>query len=65
MKAIQITKTGGPGVLEYTNVPDPSPGPGQALVEVTAIGVNYTDVYTRSGLNPLSLPTIPGLEARP
>ncbi len=63
MKAIQISRTGGPDVLEYTDVPDPSPGPGQALVEVTAIGVNYTDVYTRSGLNPPSLPTIPGLEA--
>jgi len=63
MKAIQITLTGGPDVLEYTDVPDPSPGPGQALVEVTAIGVNYTDVYTRSGLNPPSLPTILGLEA--
>lgn len=63
MKAIQITQTGGPDVLEYTDVPDPSPGPGQALVDVTAIGVNYTDVYTRSGLNPPSLPTIPGVEA--
>ena len=63
MKAVQITRTGGPDVLEYTTVPDPHPGPGQALVDLVAIGVNYTDVYTRSGLNPPSLPTIPGLEA--
>lgn len=64
MKAVQINRTGGPEVLEYIDVPDPSPGPGQALVDVTAIGVNYTDVYTRSGLNPpSSLPAIPGLEA--
>lgn len=62
MKAVQISKTGGPEVLEYVDVPDPEPGNGQALVDIQAIGVNYTDVYTRSGLNPPSLPTIPGVE---
>ena len=63
MKAVQISRTGDPDVLEYVDVPDPRPGTGQVLVDVRAIGVNYTDVYTRSGTNPPALPTIPGLEA--
>ncbi len=64
MKCIQISQTGGPEVLSYVELDDPRPGPGQALVDVKAIGVNYTDVYTRSGLNPpASLPAIPGVEA--
>ncbi|MBI4199143.1 MAG: quinone oxidoreductase [Chloroflexi bacterium] len=63
MKAIRITQTGGPEVLKYVEVPDPRPGKGQASVQIKAIGVNYTDVYTRSGLNPPVLPTIPGIEA--
>ena len=62
MKAIQVSQTGGPEVLQYMDVADPSPGPGQALVELRAIGVNYTDVYTRCGMNPPTLPVIPGLE---
>ena len=62
MKAIQVSKAGGPEVLEYTDAADPSLGPGQALVELQAIGVNYTDVYTRSGMNPATLPVVPGLE---
>jgi NADPH2:quinone reductase len=63
MKAIQFTQVGGPEVLKYTDVPDPSPGAGQALIDVRAIGVNFTDVYTRSGLNPPTLPAIIGQEA--
>ncbi len=63
MKAMQIAQTGGPEVLQYKDVPDPAPGPEQALVEIKAVGVNYTDVYTRSGLNPPKLPAIPGVEA--
>ena len=62
MKSVQLLETGGPEVLRYVDVPDPAPGPGQALVELKAIGVNYTDVYTRSGLNPPALPAIPGVE---
>ncbi|MDP6494942.1 MAG: alcohol dehydrogenase catalytic domain-containing protein, partial [Dehalococcoidia bacterium] len=62
MKAIQITEVGGPEVLKYMDVTDPSPGPGQALIDMKASGVNYMDVYARSGLNPPSLPTIPGGE---
>lgn len=63
MKAIQLSQVGGPEVLKYVELPDPRPGTGEALIDVKAIGVNYTDVYTRSGLNPPSLPTIPGVEA--
>jgi NADPH2:quinone reductase len=62
MKAIQITQVGGPEVLKYTDVADPSPGPGQALVDIKASGVNYMDVYVRSGLIAPSLPAIPGGE---
>ena len=62
MKAIRITETGGPEVLQYVDVPDPSIGAKQAIVELKAIGVNYTDVYTRAGVNPPTLPAIPGLE---
>ncbi len=64
MKAIRIHETGGPEVLKYEDCPSPTPGAGQALVDVQAIGVNYTDVNTRSGANPPpSLPMTPGREA--
>ncbi len=63
MKAIQITETGGPEVLKYLDVADPHPGQGEVLVRLDAIGVNYMDVYTRTGLYPnSSLPIIPGGE---
>ncbi len=64
MKAVQISQTGGPEVLEYRDVADPVPGPGQALVDIGASGVNYMDVYARSGagMNPPSLPAILGGE---
>ncbi|MDA0770390.1 MAG: quinone oxidoreductase [Chloroflexi bacterium] len=63
MKAIQITETGGPEVMKYVDLPDPTPGPGQAVVEPKALGVNFTDVYTRAGMNPpASLPAVIGLE---
>ena len=62
MKAIQVREHGGPEVLTPTEVPDPQPGPGQVLVEVAAVGVNFIDVYHRTGLYPLPLPLIPGAE---
>jgi NADPH2:quinone reductase len=62
MKAIQITKHGGPEVLTYTDVPDPTPGPRQAVVDLQACGVNYMDVYGRTGLYGSSLPAILGGE---
>jgi len=64
LKAIRIHSTGGPEVLRYEEAPDPgAPGPGQVLVELRAIGVNFADTYARSGLNPPPrLPWTPGGE---
>jgi len=62
MKAIQITQTGGPEVLEWTDVPDPTPGPDEVVVEVAAAGLNYIDTYHRTGLYSVPLPFTPGLE---
>ena len=62
MKAIQVSRMGGPEVLEYVEVPTPEPGPGQVRVRLEAIGLNYIDTYHRTGLYPLELPFIPGLE---
>jgi NADPH2:quinone reductase len=63
MKAIRISRTGGPEVLEWVDVDLPAPGPGQARVRHTAIGVNFIDTYHRSGLYKLPLPTGIGSEA--
>ncbi len=62
MKAVQVSQTGGPEVLEYRDVADPVAGPGQAVVDLQASGVNYMDVYLRSGANQPQLPVIPGGE---
>ena len=62
MKAIQVTETGGPEVLVWTEVPDPTPGEGQLVVEVGAAGLNYIDTYHRTGLYDMPLPFTPGLE---
>ncbi len=62
MHAIRVNTTGGPEALVYQDVPRPEPGPGQALVQVAAAGVNFIDVYHRTGLYPLPLPFTPGLE---
>ena len=63
MRAIQITATGGPEVLTLHELPDPTPGPGQALIRVEAAGVNFIDVYFREGRYPSPLPFVPGQEA--
>ena len=64
MKAVQIAEYGGPEALKYQDVPDPTPGEGQAVVDIQAVGVNFTDVYSRSGINPgPALPRILGVEA--
>lgn len=62
MRAIRVERYGGPEQMEWSPVPDPSPGPGQALVTVLAAGVNYIDTYHRTGLYPVELPFTPGLE---
>jgi len=49
VRAIVVTRHGGPEVLELQDVPAPEPGPGQLLVDLAAIGVNYRDVYEREG----------------
>ena len=63
MKAIRVSAPGGPEVLQYVDVPKPEPREGEALVRIEAIGVNFIDVYHRTGLYKLPLPLIPGSEA--
>lgn len=63
MLAVRIHRTGGPDVLTPEDIELSAPGPGQALVRHTAVGVNYIDVYHRSGLYPLKLPAVIGVEA--
>ncbi len=64
MKALTFSQFGGPDVLSSTDVPDPQPGPGQALVRLQAIGLNFADVYRRQGRYHLrgSPPYIAGYE---
>ena len=61
--AIRISKTGGPEVLEYVEVERPTPREGEVLVRIEAVGINFIDVYHRTGLYKLNLPLIPGAEA--
>src|SRR5439155_4533816 len=61
--AIQVHATGGPDVLVYEEVAVGNPGPGEARVRHTAIGVNFIDTYHRSGLYPVTLPSGIGSEA--
>jgi NADPH:quinone reductase len=63
MRAIRMATTGGPEVLQYETVPDPHPGRGEVRVRIEAIGVNYRDIYNRTGLYPTPLPFTPGTEA--
>lgn len=62
MKAIRVEKVGGPEVLQLRDVPLPEPGKGQARIKLETIGVNFIDVYHRTGLYPLPLPFVPGGE---
>ena len=61
--AIRIHAVGGPDALVYEEVTLPTPGPGEARVRHTAIGVNFIDTYHRSGLYPVTLPSGIGSEA--
>lgn len=62
MFAIQAQAAGGPEVLEWVEVPDPVPGPGELLVEVDYAGLNFIDTYERSGVYPVDFPLRPGRE---
>ncbi len=62
-KAIRIHHNGGPEVMRWEDVPTPQPGPGEALVHHEAVGLNYIDVYFRTGLYKSALPTTIGMEA--
>jgi NADPH2:quinone reductase len=63
MRAIQVSKTGGPEVLELTELPEPKPAAGQVMVKVEAAGINFIDTYLREGRYPAALPFVPGQEA--
>jgi NADPH2:quinone reductase len=64
MKAIRVHEPGGPDVLRWEDVTVGEPGPGEARIRHTAVGLNYVDVYYRTGLyKPPSYPFIPGSEA--
>ncbi|MGH3326532.1 MAG: quinone oxidoreductase family protein [Streptomycetales bacterium] len=63
MHSVAVTRPGGPEVLELTDGEAPSPGPGEVLVDVAASGVNYIDVYRRTGIYPVPTPFVAGSEA--
>ncbi len=64
VKAIMLSETGGPEVMKWTDVTVGEPGPGQARVRHSAVGVNFIDIYFRSGLYPMpALPGSIGMEA--
>ena len=64
MKGIRAYEVGGPDVLKYEDMPEPTAGPGEAIVAIRNIGVNYTDVSSRKGTNPpAAFPWTPGREA--
>ena len=62
-QAVRIHQTGGPEVLTYEEVTVGDPGPGEVRIRHTAIGLNFIDVYERTGLYPATLPTALGREA--
>lgn len=62
MKAIRVDQPGGPEAMRLVDVPDPKPREGEALVRTEAAGVNFIDVYHRSGAYPLKFPLVPGQE---
>jgi NADPH:quinone reductase len=63
MKAIRFHETGAPEVLRLEDIPDPTIGPGELLIDVEATGVNFIEVYYREGWYPMALPSTLGGEA--
>lgn len=62
MRAIRIHEHGGPEVLTLEDIPAPEPGPGQVRVRVRVAGLNFIDIYHRTGLYPMERPFTPGQE---
>jgi NADPH2:quinone reductase len=62
MRAIRVQQFGGPDAMKLEELPTPKPGPGQALVRIEAAGINFIDVYQRTGLYKGALPLPLGLE---
>jgi NADPH:quinone reductase len=63
VKAVVVRRTGGPDVLELTDVPMQEPSAGQVRIRVEAVGINFIEVYQREGHYPLAMPYTPGSEA--
>jgi NADPH:quinone reductase len=63
MRAVRLHATAGPEALRLEQVPEPTPGPGEILVRHEAVGLNFIDIYQRTGLYPIPLPSTLGLEA--
>ncbi|MBI1962505.1 MAG: alcohol dehydrogenase catalytic domain-containing protein, partial [Candidatus Rokubacteria bacterium] len=62
MKAVRIHTQGGPEVMRLEDVPEPQPKAGEVVVKLDAAGINFMDVYQRSGLYKLTLPLTLGVE---
>lgn len=62
MRAVVVKQVGGPEAFEFEQIADPVPGPEQVLVRLTVSGINFIDVYHRSGLYPMPLPFRSGVE---
>lgn len=62
MLAIQAVRAGGPEVLEVVDLPVPTAGPGEILIRQEAVGLNFIDTYQRTGLYPIRMPAVLGLE---
>lgn len=62
MKAVRVHEFGGPEVLRHEEVPVPEPGEGEARVKIEAAGLNFIDVYHRTGRYPANTPITPGME---
>lgn len=63
MKAIRVHEYGGPEVMTWEEIPEPQPGAADAVVRTEAVGLNFIDVYHRTGLYKGNLPFTPGMEA--
>ena len=62
MNGVRFHEHGGPDVLRYEELSDPEPGEGEALIKLSAVGVNFIDTYRRAGAYPVQLPCLPGSE---